>query len=198
MYWMTWKTKRNIRRAYPRRARNCPIEVQRYCTSRARKTPPALPMTQRGDINHEWKTKGHTSKKDRQRQKKWQNDTSESHPLSLHWLYGLSILWGEKMRQYELPAMGISYGDKNAATGKHTRRTSGARWWVSMKVQAYSYGRETYSFRGYFSKGTCQMINDTLTGREGVKMDAMRVFRQTKRPSLIGGGLSWLNIRLGG
>lgn len=66
-----------------------------------------------------------------------------------------------------------------------------------MKVQAYSYGRETYSFRGYFSKGTCQMINDTLTGREGVKMDAMRVFRQTKRPSLIGGGLSWLNIRLG-
>lgn len=28
-------------------------------------------------------------------------------------------------------------------------------------------------------------------------MDAMRVFRQTKRPSLIGGGLSWLNIRLG-
>lgn len=67
-----------------------------------------------------------------------------------------------------------------------------------MKVQAYSYGRETYSFRGYFSKGTCQMINDTLTGREGVKMDAMRIFRQTKRPSLIGGGLSWLNIRLGG
>lgn len=66
-----------------------------------------------------------------------------------------------------------------------------------MKVQAYSYGRETYSFRGYFSKGTCQMINDTLTGREGVKIDAMRVFRQTKRPSLIGGGLSWLNIRLG-
>lgn len=66
-----------------------------------------------------------------------------------------------------------------------------------MKVQAYSYGRETYSFRGYFSKGTFQMINDTLTGREGVKMDAMRVFRQTKRPSLIGGGLSWLNIRLG-
>lgn len=66
-----------------------------------------------------------------------------------------------------------------------------------MKVQAYSYGRETYSFRGYFSKGTCQMINDTLTGREGVKMDAMHVFRQTKRPSLIGGGLSWLNIRLG-
>lgn len=53
-----------------------------------------------------------------------------------------------------------------------------------MKVQAYSYGRETYSFRGYFSKGTCQMINDTLTGRESVKMDAMRVFRQTKRPSL--------------
>ena len=42
------------------------------------------------------------------------------------------------------------------------------------------------------------MINDTLTGREGVKIDAMRVFRQTKRPSLIGGGLSWLNIRLGG
>lgn len=41
------------------------------------------------------------------------------------------------------------------------------------------------------------MINDTLTGQEGVKMDAMRVFRQTKRPSLIGGGLSWLNIRLG-
>lgn len=36
------------------------------------------------------------------------------------------------------------------------------------------------------------------TGREGVKMDAMRVFRQTKRPSLISGGLSWLNIRLGG
>lgn len=66
-----------------------------------------------------------------------------------------------------------------------------------MKVQAYSYGRETYSFRGYFSKGTRQMINDTLTGREGVKMDAMRVFRQTKRPSLISGGLSWLNIRLG-
>ena len=59
MYWMTRKTKRNIRRAYPRRARNCP--------SRARKTPPALPMTQRGDINHERKTKGHTSKKDRQR-----------------------------------------------------------------------------------------------------------------------------------
>lgn len=28
-------------------------------------------------------------------------------------------------------------------------------------------------------------------------MDDMRVFRQTKRPSLIGGGLSWLNIRLG-
>ena len=28
-------------------------------------------------------------------------------------------------------------------------------------------------------------------------MDTMRVFRQTKRPSLIGGGLSWLNIRLG-
>ena len=101
------------------------------------------------------------------------------------------------MHQYELPAMGISYGDKNAAAGKRTRRTSGAGWWVSMKVQAYSYGRETYSFRGYFSKGTCQMINDTLTGREGVKMDAMRVFRQTKRPSLIGGGLSWLNIRLG-
>ena len=67
MYWMTRKTKRNIRRAYPRRARNCPLEVQRYCPSRARKTPPALPMTQRGDINHERKTKGHTSKKDRQR-----------------------------------------------------------------------------------------------------------------------------------
>lgn len=67
MYWMTRKTKRNIRRAYPRRARNCPLEVQRYCPSSARKTPPALPMTQRGDINHERKTKGHTSKKDRQR-----------------------------------------------------------------------------------------------------------------------------------
>ena len=58
-------------------------------------------------------------------------------------------------------------------------------------------GKKPIVFRGYFSKGTCQMINDTLTGREGVKMDAMRVFRQTKRPSLIGGGLSWLNIRLG-
>ena len=58
-------------------------------------------------------------------------------------------------------------------------------------------GEKPIVFRGYFSKGTCQMINDTLTGREGVKMDAMRVFRQTKRPSLIGGGLSWLNIRLG-
>lgn len=57
-------------------------------------------------------------------------------------------------------------------------------------------GEKPIVFRGYFSKGTCQM-NDTLTGREGVKMDAMRVFRQTKRPSLIGGGLSWLNIRLG-
>ena len=67
MHWMTRKTKRNIRRAYPRRARNCPLEVQRYCPSSARKTPPALPMTQRGDINHERKTKGHTSKKDRQR-----------------------------------------------------------------------------------------------------------------------------------
>lgn len=33
----------------------------------------------------------------------------------------------KKMRQYELPAMGISYGDKNTAAGKHTRRTSGAR-----------------------------------------------------------------------
>lgn len=59
-------------------------------------------------------------------------------------------------------------------------------------------GEKPIVFRGYFSKGTCQMINDTLTGREGVKMDAMRVFRQTKKPSLIGGGLSWLNIRLGG
>lgn len=67
MYWMTRKTKRNIRRAYPRRARNCPLEVQRYCPSSARKTPPALPMTQRGDINHERKTKGHTSKIDRDR-----------------------------------------------------------------------------------------------------------------------------------
>ena len=67
MCWMTRKTKRNIRRAYPRRARNCPLEVQRYCPSSARKTPLALPMTQRGDINHERKTKGHTSKKDRQR-----------------------------------------------------------------------------------------------------------------------------------
>lgn len=58
-------------------------------------------------------------------------------------------------------------------------------------------GEKPIVLGGIFSKGTCQMINDTLTGREGVKMDAMRVFRQTKRPSLIGGGLSWLNIRLG-
>lgn len=42
-------------------------------------------------------------------------------------------------------------------------------------------GEKPIVFRGYFSKGTCQMINDTLTGREGVKMDAMRVFRQTKK-----------------